>query len=488
MRLAPGSLGRLPQDVRRPAYDRTGLDVGIIHLGIGAFHRAHQALYTDTVLAAGDRRWSITGVSLRSPQTRDALAPQHGLYTAAMRDADAEELRVVGSIGSVLVAPEDPDAVLSVLCHPSTRIVSLTITEKGYCHSPATGELDEAHPEIVHDLSHPKRPRSAPGFIVEAIARRRASGLPAFTLLSCDNLPSNGATLRRIVTRFASLRDAELGRFVGDALRFPSTMVDRIVPATTAADRDHVAQRLGLRDACPVMTEVFSQWVIEDEFGAGGRPDWALAGATFARDVAPFELAKLRLLNGSHSTLAYLGWLAGHETVAEAMGAPGFARLIRGMMDEEVTPELPPIHDFDLGAYKDSLIDRFRNPALRHKTAQIAMDGSQKLPQRLLDTVRSRLRRGAPFDRIALGIAGWMRYAAGIDEAGRPIEVRDPLAEAIRRRSAGFRDPDRLLEAFMGLQTVFGQDLPASAEFRAAVRSALSQLLSQGAARTVESF
>jgi fructuronate reductase len=486
-RLSSATLDRLPAAVGRPAYDRAALAAGIVHLGIGAFHRAHAAVYTDAVLAAGDRRWGILGASLRSPETRDALALQDGLYTVAVRDAEAERLSVIGSLLGLAVAPEDPEALLAALSAPATRVVSLTITEKGYCHAPATGDLDERHPDIVHDIAHPEAPRSAPGFVVEALRRRRAAGLPAFTALCCDNLPHNGATLHRVLTRLAMLRDPDLGRYVAGELRCPATMVDRIVPATTDADRAGVASALGLADAWPVVTEPFSQWVVEDRF-ALDRPDWDRAGATFVSDVAPYELAKLRLLNGSHSTLAYLGSLAGHETVADAMAAPGFAGLVRGLMLEEAAPTLPPVPGLDVPGYAASLVERFRNPALRHRTSQIAMDGSQKLPQRLLGTIRDRLAAGRPFERLALGVAAWMRYATGRDERGAAIDLRDPLAGDLGRRTAGIGDARVLVEALLGIETIFGRDLPADPRFRAEVEAALAALLENGAAATVAPF
>ncbi|WP_062013639.1 mannitol dehydrogenase family protein [Aureimonas sp. AU4] len=483
-RLSNTTLDRLPAKVARPAFDRAGARTGIVHLGLGAFHRAHQAAYTDAVLAGGDLGWGICGVSLRSPETRDALQPQDGLYTLAVRDGSGDRFHVIGAILESLVAPEDPEAVLARLCAADTRIVSLTVTEKGYCHLPATGELDEAHPDIRHDLAHPGRPKSAVGFLVEAIARRRAAGIPPFTVLSCDNLPANGQTAGRVVARFAALRDPELGRFVQSEVSFPSSMVDRIVPATTDADRALVAGALEQEDRWPVMAEPFTQWVIEDRFPAG-RPAW---DATFVREVEPFELMKLRLLNGSHSTLSYLGYLAGHETVAETMGAPGFEALLRGLMREEASPTLAPLPGFDLAAYRDQLLARFRNPALRHRTWQIAMDGSQKLPQRLLGTIRDRLAAGEAFDRLALGVAAWMVYVRGTDERGGPIDVRDPLAKDLAEATHGHTDAAGLMAACLGFETVFGRDLPASATFRDAVERALSELLREGAARTVARF
>jgi fructuronate reductase len=483
-RLSNATLGALPASVDQPRYDRAGVKAGIVHLGIGAFHRAHQAVYTDTVLAGGDNRWGIVGASLRSAETRDALEPQDGLYTVAARDGEGESLRVVGSSIGQLVAPENPAALLAAMSSPDVKIVSLTVTEKGYCHSPSSGTLDESHADIRHDLAVPGAPRTAIGFIVEAIARRRAASIAPFTLLSCDNLPANGRTLKRVVTRFAELRDTDLGRFVADEIACPSTMVDRIVPATTDDDRQAIALRLGMADQWPIMTEPFSQWVIEDHFPRG-RPEWEVASATFVTDVDSYELMKLRLLNGSHSTLAYLGYLAGHETVSDAMAAPGFATLVRALMDEEVTPTLPQLPGIDLDAYKADLLARFRNPALRHRTWQIAMDGSQKLPQRLLNTIRDRIRTGAPFPRLALGVAAWIRYASGADEKGSHIDVRDPLADAMRRQAEGAVSPAELAAAFFKMEQVFGIDLPGQQQFRTGVESALARLMRDGAAVTV---
>jgi fructuronate reductase len=486
-RLSTATLARLPAMIARPAYDRSALRAGIVHLGLGAFHRAHQAAYSEAVLNAGDLGWATIGVSLRNPQTRDALAPQDNLYTLALRDGAGETLQVLGGLVSCLVAPEDPTALIEAMARPQTRIVSLTVTEKGYCHSPATGELDDSHPDIIHDLGEPHRPRSAVGLIVEALARRRKSGVAPFTVLSCDNLPANGETLRRVAMRYAELRDPDLARFVAENVECPSTMVDRIAPATTDADRDAIAATSGLYDDWPVVAEPFSQWVIEDRFAAG-RPDWDRAGAMFVKQVAAFELMKLRMLNGAHSTLAYLGYLAGCETVAATMAAPGFARFVEDLMALEAAPTLPPLPGLDLTAYRRDLIARFRNPALRHRTWQIAMDGSQKLPQRLLNTIRARLAAKAPFARLALGVAAWMRYATGLDEKGAVIDVRDPLAARIKQLTRSVGDASALSAAYLDLSEVFGADLPADPRFRDAVTAALALLMAQGAARAVAEF
>ncbi|HKH34555.1 MAG TPA: mannitol dehydrogenase family protein [Beijerinckiaceae bacterium] len=485
-RLSRSTLGHLPPNIGRPAYDIGAARIGIVHLGIGAFHRAHQAVYVDDRLAAGERGWAICGASLRSPDTSEALEPQDGLYTVAIRSGEGERLRAIGSVRRLVVALRDPQTLIGAMADPPVRIVSLTVTEKGYCHDPATGALREDHPDIVADLAKPRAPRSAPGFLVEALRRRCQAGVKPFTVLCCDNLPSNGRTVAGVVRRLAELRDPTLGRWIADEVAFPSTMVDRIVPATTDADRAAVSARLGVEDSWPVMTEPFTQWVIEDHF-LNARPRLEEAGAEMVSDVAPYELMKLRLLNGSHSTLAYLGYLAGYETVSDTVANPAFARLIRDLMDQEVTPTLTVPPGADLAGYKSSLIARFANPALKHRTWQIAMDGSQKLPQRLLGTVRDRLKTGAPIERLALGIAGWMRYVLGVDEAGKPIDVRDPLSGRLWElaRAAG-PDAERLAPALLEIREVFCEDLPRDPRFTRPVTAALGRLLALGAKRVVE--
>ncbi len=487
-RLSNATLADLPPEVARPAYDRGAVTTGVVHLGVGAFHRAHQAVYLDDRIAAGETDWGVLGASLRAPDTADALEPQDGLYAVAVRGLDGEALRVVGSLKGCLVATRERERLLAAMSAPATRIVSLTVTEKGYCHDPASGTLDEAHADIRADLAAPQAPRSAPGLLVEALRRRRAAGVAPFTVLSCDNLPANGETAARVVARLARLRDPDLGAWVAGEVAFPASMVDRIVPATTDAERARISGRLGLTDAWPIATEPFTQWVIEDRFPAG-RPRLEEAGAELVADVAPYELMKLRLLNGSHSTLAYLGYLAGHETVADAIADPAIARLVRGLMDEEVTPTLDVPPGADLAAYKAALLTRFANPALRHRTWQIAMDGSQKLPQRLLATVRARLTVGAPIDRLALGVAGWMRYVSGIDEAGRPIDVRDPLGDRLRAAAdAAGPVAERLAPALTAFPAIFGDDLSTDPRFMTPVTHALSALIEGGTVRTLEHY
>jgi fructuronate reductase len=446
--------------LRVPDYERRKVRVGVVHLGVGAFHRAHQAVYTDDVLAA-DPSWGIAGVSLRAPGTRDALAPQDGLYTLIERGEGAPRYRIVGSVVHTLVAPEDPDAVIDLLAEPATRVVTLTITEKGYCRNPAGAGLDLSHPDIAADLAHPARPRSMPGLLVAALARRHARGLPPFAVLSCDNLPANGHVTGAVLLDYARAAMPGLVDWMTRDLATPCSMVDRIVPATTQADRDELAARFGYRDAWPVVAEPFSQWVIEDRFPLG-RPAWERAGATLTTDVASFETMKLRLLNGSHSALAYVGLLLGCATVAEAMAAAPLRRFVDRLARDELLPTLalPPCQDAD--AYIGSLHRRFANPSMRHALLQIAADGSQKLPQRLLGAAAQRLADGAGADLIATVLAAWVacwRRAA----AGSPgFTLADPLAEALLRAAAG----PRPAAACLGLAGDTGEVLAALAQAR----------------------
>ena len=486
LRLSNANLDRLPGHVSRPGYDRRRVTPGIVHLGIGAFHRAHQAVVIDDLLASGATDWGIIGASLRSSDTQDALAPQDCLYTVAVRSGTGTEHRIIGSVLQTEVARNNPAHLIARMADPATRIVSLTITEKGYCHTPQTGELDTDHPDIIHDLAHPDAPRSAPGFIVAALARRRAAGAAPFTVLSCDNLSANGHTVKRILTQFAQLRSPELGKWIADHIACPSTMVDRIVPETTDADRTAVSAELGMTDAWPVITEPFTQWIIEDNFAAG-RPDFARAGVQLVADVTPFEHMKLRLLNASHSALAYLGYLAGYETIAATMTDDRFAAFARGVMaDAAVTLSMP--EGTDLAAYSASLLTRFANPALRHRTWQIAMDGSQKLPQRLLGTMQDRLRQGLPIDTHALAVAGWMRYVTASDERAQPIDVRDPLAaELAEIAKAAGPVADRLAPALLDVRSIFGE-FGNDPRLRSAVTRALARLYQVGARQAVQAW
>lgn len=462
-RLSPATLGELPAEVARPAYDRAAVTPGIVHLGVGGFHRAHQAAVVDDCLAAGETGWGIAAASLRSPETRDALAPQGGLYTLAVREDAGTALRVIGAIGEVLVGPEDPAALLARLADPRTRIVSLTVTEKGYLVDLATGALRAEDPGVVHDLAHPASPRTALGYLAQGLWLRRQAGTPPFTVMSCDNLPSNGRTLRRVLTELATARDPAFGRFLAGEVAFPSTMVDRIVPKTTEPDRAMVAGRLGVQDAWPVMTEPFLQWVVEDHFPTG-RPRLEDAGAEMVAEVEPYEHMKLRLLNGAHTSIAAIGRLAGYQTVAEAVADPAIRRFVEAYWSEAI-PTLGGGAG-DPKAYTRSLLARFSNGALPHRTQQIATDSSQKIPQRILAPLRERLADGRSSPAMTFAVAAWIRSCGGLDDSGRPIPFSDPIFGAWTdqpdQRQA---PPAAVIGAFLGLGSVFGADLPRNEAF-----------------------
>ncbi|MDQ6922649.1 MAG: mannitol dehydrogenase family protein [Pseudomonadota bacterium] len=487
--LSQATLAELPAAIAKPGYDPRDIGIGIVHLGIGAFHRAQTAVFSDDALARDQGNWGICGVSLRSADVRDRLAPQDGIYTAVEKSPTGIRRRIIGSVREVLFLGDQREQVEARLAAAETGIVSLTITEKGYCHDPATGKLNLRHPDVVHDLAHSTQPQSAVGLIVAALEARRRSHRGALTVLCCDNLPHNGALVRGLVLAFAEARNPVLAHWIEDHASFPSTMVDRIVPATTDADIADNDSALGIHDAAPVMHEPFKQWAIEDNFVAG-RPRWEYVGAELVDDVAPFEAMKLRLLNGSHSAFAYLGFLAGHEFIYQVAAEPDFVAFMRRLMADEVAPTLTMPKGVDVGAYQQALITRFGNPALPHRTQQIAMDGSQKLPQRLLGTVRDNLNAGRRIDLLALAVAGWMRYVSGRDEAGIAIKVSDPLADEFARIAAdsGVHDggePAALARGLLGIRAIFGDDLPADQRFAGRVSTWLTSLFAAGAARTV---
>ena len=488
-RLSMSSMSQAREGARRFSYDRRGLRPRIVHLGLGAFFRAHGALYTEDVLEETGGDWGIIGASLRRPDQRDRLAPQDFLYGAVETGPQAERARIVGCLLDARVAPEDPAALVARMASPDTAIVTLTITEKGYCHNPASGRLDAAHPEIRHDLEHPDQPQSAVGLIVAALALRHAQGRAPFTVASCDNLPGNGRLLRNLVRDFAALRSDALSSWIETLGGFPSSMVDRIVPAPTADSVERANHLIGLRDEAPVTHEPFRQWVLEDSFVEGKRPAWERAGAQFAGDVRPFENAKLRMLNASHSALAYLGYLAGLETISETVAVPAFAQYITRLWREEVIPVLPRLPGLDLDAYAGQLLERYRNPAIRHRNWQIAMDGSQKLPQRLLSSVRDNLQKGRRIPCLALAVAAWIRFVGGIDEKGRAIDVQDPMAEILKQTITGAgASPAARVAAVLKLESIFGADLSDQIEFRSALTTAYGGLMETGAMKAVAAF
>ncbi len=461
--------------VETPLLGRSGAPlpgIGIVHLGLGAFFRAFGAVYIGEAMAASGGDWGIVGVSLRSPTIRDQLEPQGCAYTALELGPTGERAKIIETVQDVLVAPENPQAVLDLMADPRIRIVSMTITEKGYCHDPATGALDLSHPDIIHDIKAPL-PRSAPGYLVRAQQRRKAAGIPPLTILSCDNLPNNGKLVRGVVMALAQEIDPEIADWLEHEGRFPSTMIDRIVPATKPEDIARVTKLTGSLDRAPVIHEPFRQWVVEDDFVGGQRPDLGAVGVQMVDDVTAFEHMKLRMLNGTHSALAYLGYLAGYEAISDAVADPAFEAFVRYLWSREIIPALTPPPDVDLNAYADALLERYKNPSIRHRTWQIAMDGSQKLPQRILGTLEDNLAAGRPSPGLILAVAAWMRYVCGIDESGGPIEVKDPLADKLRALSDTAKDDAEFVASLLAVKSIFAPALAAAlhSEVTAAYRT-----------------
>ena len=472
-RLSNDALPGLPTAIARPAYDRQALRPGIVHLGEGAFHRAHQALYVDDCLAAGEMQWAIVGASLRGREVRDALAPQDFLYTVAASDGSGRALRVVGSLIDVVCTPDDPDRLIDIIANPGIRIVTLTVTEKAYLRRP-DGGLDADHPDIVHDLAPGGAPKTIHGILVEAISRRRAADVPPFTVLCCDNLPANGQAVRRVVIDFARRRSATLAEYIENEVAFPCSMVDRIVPATTDADRAAVAREIGCVDAWPIMTEPFTQWVIEDRFPIG-RPAWERFGVTMVDDVGPFETMKLRMLNGAHSAIAYLGLLAGHATVDAAFADRTILDTVEGLWAEAATT-LPAQSDLDASEYTRRLARRFGNPALAHQTRQIATDGSQKLPQRIIAPALDRLRAGLGADYLATAAAAWIAACAARGDRLPRDHFTDPLDQSLAEIFARRLTPREMTSAVFACAGFAAGDRFGE-ELEIAVTKALVRLL-----------
>ncbi|WP_068870714.1 mannitol dehydrogenase family protein [Edwardsiella tarda] len=474
----------LPADVQRPSYDRSALKSRIVHLGFGAFHRAHQALLTDRVLNKQGGDWGYCEVNLIGGEALiEQLRQQDHLYSVLEKGASHNQAIVVGAVHESLHATLDGiEAVVEKMAEPQVAIVSLTVTEKGYCIEPGSGRLDLNNPLIQADLATPHQPASAPGAIVEALRLRRERGLAPFTVLSCDNIPENGHVVKNAVLDLAQARDPQLAAWIDANVTFPSTMVDRIVPAATAETLAEIHTALGVDDPCGIACEPFIQWVVEDNFVAG-RPEWEIAGAELVSDVLPYEEMKLRMLNGSHSFLAYLGYLAGYQHINDCMEDGAYRQDAHRLMLQEQAPTLS-VSGVDLARYAALLIDRYSNPSLKHRTWQIAMDGTQKLPQRMLDSIRWHLAHDSAFPCLALGVAGWMRYVGAIDDAGQPIDVRDPMAETLKQCVANSADGAERVQALLGVSAVFGDALPQEPRFVEVVTAAYLSLMQQGAAQT----
>jgi len=464
VRLNRETAAQLSASVERPGYDPATQACGIVHFGIGAFHRAHQAAYTDAAMAGGDRDWRITGVSLRSADVAQQLNPQDGLYTLFERSSDAVSARLIGSVARVIVAPEAPDDVIAAIASPDTHIVSFTVTEKGYVRR-ADGSLDTDNSALASDLSG-SVPRTIYGFLAAGLARRKAAGLPGLTLLSCDNLADNGCQLRLLMRAYLEATDPVLANWFDAHCRCPATMIDRIVPAMTVEDRAWVADQIGLEDDGAIITEPFTQWVIEDDF-AGPRPRWEAVGAQLVADVRPYEAAKLRMLNGAHSALAYLGLDAGHEFVHQAVADPAIRSAIETIMREEAAATLDPASGIDTVAYADSLLDRFANSALQHRLMQIAMDGSQKIPQRWLEPLAINQAAGRSSPATLQALAAWVRHVRGDVRS-----VDDPQAQALAQLWQA-HGANGIIEALFGSQGLFTSTWVASEADQVQIKAAL---------------
>jgi mannitol 2-dehydrogenase len=474
------SLPGMAKCVATPSYDRTKLTAGIVHFGVGGFHRAHQAMYLDRLMNAGQAHdWAICGVGILPAGTRmkQVMDNQDCLYTLVVKNPDGtREVRVIGSIIEYLFAPDDADAVLEKMASDAIRIVSLTVTEGGYNFHHVTGDFDADNRDVLHDLQPGAAPRTTFGLITEALARRRARGLTPFTVMSCDNIQGNGDVARKMFTAYANLKDPELGAWVAENVPFPNSMVDRITPVTSDADRTAVAEEFGIEDAWPVVCEPFEQWVLEDHFSLG-RPPFEDAGVQLVEDVEPYELMKLRLLNASHQGMCYFGFLAGYRYAHEVAQDPLFARFLLDYMDKEATPTLQPVPGIDLEAYKRTLIERFSNEHVKDTLARLCAESSDRIPKWLLPVIRANLELEGEIHRSAAIVASWARYDEGNDEQGNPIDVVDRLKDSLMAAAARQRQEPL---AFVSNRQIFG-DLIDSERFVAAYTRALEDLHAGGA-------
>jgi len=482
--LSTATLDRLPANVECPNYDRAALRTGIVHFGVGAFHRSHQALAIDRLMNAGEAfDWAITGVGLMPADETlgERLMAQDCLYTLMEKHSDGHvETRVVGSIIDYKFAPENPSAVIELLAHPDTKIVSLTITEGGYNFDPATLEFDSSNPLILADLAGLENPNTVFGYVTAGLKLRKERGIEPFSIMSCDNIASNGHIAHTMFTTFATLADPELGAWIDTNVSFPNSMVDRITPVTTEADVHLVEELTGLVDLCPVVGEQFFQWVLEDSFTLG-RPDLDYADVQIVSDVEPYELMKLRLLNASHQGIAYFGYLCGYRFVHEAASDPAMVAMLNLYMNNEATPTLSPVPGIDLDAYKVELISRFQNPEVKDTVPRLCAESSDRIPKWLVPVIFAQLASGGSVDVSAAIVASWARYAEGADEQGNPIELVDQLkGELVPIAQSQKQDP----LAFIRVTKLFG-NLAEIPEFTEPYVRALNSLWNVGASQTM---
>jgi fructuronate reductase len=471
----------LKTQVIRPSFDRSTLKTRIVHIGFGAFHRAHQGLYTSEMIDKTGSDWGICEINLFGGELISKLRKQDHLYSVLEKSNDSVTAKISASVieskHSVL---DGKQAVLDKMSEPQVAIVSMTITEKGYCADLSTGRLDCSNALIMADLENPQEPQSAIGYIVEALKIRKEKSIKPFTVMSCDNIQDNSRVAKQVILDYANKLDSELGTWIEQNVSFPCTMVDRIVPAITEDSLAQLTENLGVADPVGIVCESFRQWVIEDDF-VNGRPEWDAVGATFVEDVRPFEDMKLRMLNGSHSFLAYLGYLAGYRYIYETMQDEAFRNAAFKLMTQEQAVTLSMPEGTDLTEYANLLIERFSNTSIKHETWQIATDGSQKLPQRMCESLRFHLQQGTPTPCLILGIAGWMVYVSEQDEQGNKIIVNDPMLEQLRNAYKNATTSEEIVLSLLALNNIFGQDLIENTGFVTALVEAVEQLKTIGA-------
>ncbi|MGI4895260.1 MAG: mannitol dehydrogenase family protein [Janthinobacterium lividum] len=485
--LTPANLAEIAARVPVPTYDRSAVTPGIVHLGVGGFHRAHQAMYLDRLMNQGAALdWGIRGIGVLpgDAMMNKVMAEQGGLYTLVLKDPDgSREPRVIGSILDFILAPEDPEGAIEAMADPQIRIVSLTVTEGGYNIDAVTGDFVLDEPKVAADLADGAVPATAFGLVTEALRRRRDRGVPPFTVMSCDNIQGNGHVAHKVFVAFATAKDAELGAWIDANVKFPNSMVDRITPGTTDDDRAEVRERFGIDDAWPVVCEPFVQWVLEDDFGLG-RPPYEDAGVQLVSDVEPYELMKLRLLNASHQALCYFGYLAGYRLVHEVAQDPLFAQFLLAYMEREGSPTLAPVPGIDLDAYRHELISRFSNGEVRDTVARLCNESSDRIPKWLLPVIRHQLDTGGDFFRATAVVASWARYAEGVDELGEPIEVSDRIADRLTATAKrNVQEPT----AFIADRTLFG-NLIDDERFVAEYTATLASLHEKGSRATLEAI
>ena len=478
------NLERIGERIQTPDYDIDNISCGIVHMSLGGFHRSHQALYTDDVLNI-DNSWGICGIGMMPDDLDNTqiLNSQDNLYTVLERSAEMDVGRVIGSIREVMHAPSSPADVINKLSDPAIKILSLTITEKGYFYD-ESGELNTSHPAVKNDLENPQSPQTAMGYIYAALKKRKENGAGPMTVMSCDNLPGNGDLAKKILLQHTQHVDEEFKSWIEENVSFPNAMVDRITPITTSEVVEKIRSEFGVEDGWPVVCEDFRQWVLEDKFVAG-RPAWEEAGVQLVPDVEPYEKMKVRLLNGSHSALSYISYLMGYRDVDLALADPLIDEFVRSYMNEDITPCIPDVPGVDLDEYKETLIRRFANPGVRDQVQRLAEDGSSKIPNSILPCLRYQLENEGSIKWICLALAGWFRYLSAIDEELNPIMIKDPLSEKLisaAKVEAG--DPVHLL----GIEEIFGSELRNTGRVVAEIREAWQSLIENGTRATLRAY